>query len=230
MTPAEGAFYLGVPNLIMVQCQGLPAPPFDQYAIPLRPLKRLVWSLVGAGGRTGAAERQAALDLANRMPNLVGYFMDDFFRRDGTGALSLAELGQLREQLVIDGRRRDLWVVTYTYMYDLPIQKYLAYCDILCMAVWGSQHLRNVERDLDRLDKLAPHHRKHLGCYMYDYANKQPMPLERMQMQCKLALRLLREKRIVGIRFVGNTVADLNLEAVEWTRKWIAEVADEPLG
>jgi hypothetical protein len=32
------------------------------------------------------------------------------------------------------------------------------------------------------------------------------------------------------MRFVANTVCELDLEAVEWTRKWIAEVGDEPLG
>ena len=34
----------------------------------------------------------------------------------------------------------------------------------------------------------------------------------------------------MGMRFVANTVCELDLEAVEWTRKWIAEVGDEPLG
>jgi hypothetical protein len=40
----------------------------------------------------------------------------------------------------------------------------------------------------------------------------------------------VREKRIVGMRFIANTVCDLDLPGVEWTRKWIAEVGDEPLG
>jgi hypothetical protein len=32
------------------------------------------------------------------------------------------------------------------------------------------------------------------------------------------------------MRFIANTVCDLDLPGVEWTRKWIAEVGDEPLG
>lgn len=53
MTPAEGAFYLNVPNIIMVgypdvrgkePCQWLPMPgSFEPYAISFRPLKRVAW-------------------------------------------------------------------------------------------------------------------------------------------------------------------------------------------
>jgi hypothetical protein len=56
MTPAEGAFYLGVPNIIMVQSSesearyGRLEPPFAPYTVALRPLKRVVWSVVGSGG------------------------------------------------------------------------------------------------------------------------------------------------------------------------------------
>ena len=46
MTPAEGAYYLGVPNLIMVRYRDrsgtpLPLPPYDQYALAFRPLRRV---------------------------------------------------------------------------------------------------------------------------------------------------------------------------------------------
>ena len=97
MTPAEGAFYLGVPNLLMIQWQGQPSRPFDQYAIPFRPLKRVVWSLVGSGGKTDEEDRKAALDLARRFPNMVGFIMDDFFHHDGSGSLTPEQLESLRE-------------------------------------------------------------------------------------------------------------------------------------
>ena len=53
----------------------------------------------------------------------------------------------------------------------------------------GSQNLKNLPRTLDRLDKLAPNHRKHFGCYRWDYANKAAMPVERMKHQCQQGLR-----------------------------------------
>src|SRR6516162_10592685 len=57
ITPTEAAFYLGIPNLIMVRYQGRPPLPFYQYALPFRALKRVVWSVVGASGETDERER-----------------------------------------------------------------------------------------------------------------------------------------------------------------------------
>src|SRR5438105_9709059 len=79
ITPTEAAFYLGVPNLIMVRYAGRPCLPLDRYAVPFRPLKRVVWSVVGAGGQTDDDEREHILDLAARCPNVIGVIMDDFF-------------------------------------------------------------------------------------------------------------------------------------------------------
>ena len=44
ITPVEGAHYLGVPNIILIRYGGKPAPPFDQYAIPLAGLLHVgIW-------------------------------------------------------------------------------------------------------------------------------------------------------------------------------------------
>ena len=79
ITPVEGAHYLGVPNIILVRYGGKPAPPFEQYAVPFKSLKRVHWSITGAGGATSDEERQYVFQLAAAMPNLTGVFMDDFF-------------------------------------------------------------------------------------------------------------------------------------------------------
>ena len=50
-----------------------------------------------------------------------------------------------------------------------------------------------------------------------------------MQHQCELGLRWLKEKRIEGIIFLGNSVMDLGYEAVDWTRDWIERVAESKL-
>jgi hypothetical protein len=47
-----------------------------------------------------------------------------------------------------------------------------------------------------------------------------------MQQQCQLGLEWLRTGRIEGMIFLASCICDLNLEAVEWTRKWIREVGD----
>jgi len=229
MTPAEGAFYMGIPNLIMVRYEGRPAPPFDQYAVPFRGLGRVVWSVVGAGGRTGEEERDHVLELALSLPNVTGVIMDDFFRRaaegEEVGALSGDELRSLRDRLA----GLELWVVLYDHQLDMPVGEHLERCDKVSFWTWRAGDLDDLERNFARAEKLVPRCGKVLGCYMWDYGQKAPMPAERMERQCELGLKWLREGRIEGMIFLASCICDLDLEAVERAREWIASVGDEPL-
>ncbi len=68
--------------------------------------------------------------------------------------------------------------------------------------------------------------RKMLGCYLWDYGRERAMPIELMQHQCETGLRWLQEGRIEGIVFLASCICDLEIEAVEWTRDWIARVGE----
>ena len=234
MTPAEGAFYLNVPNLLIVSFEGKPAAPFDQDAIPFRPLKQVVWCLNGPNGKIlGPAERQPLFDFAARCPNLTGFLLDDFFNEifpaNNPNHVSLDQLRELRRQLVIGGKRRDLYVVVYQHQLNLPIKPYFDLCDKITYWTWNAKDLARLEQDFGRLEKLVPDRPKLLGCYFWDFGGLRPMPLELMQKQCRLGLQWLQAGRIDGIIFLANTVADLDLPAVEWTRKWIAEVGGQAI-
>jgi hypothetical protein len=230
MTPLEGACYLDVPNLLMVRYLGEPPlEQFDRYAISFRPMKRVVWSLVGASGQTGKEDREVVFNLAERFPNIVGFIMDDFFREDGAGALSPDELKSLRQRLAIGGVKHDLFVVVYQSQLGLNLSRHLEYCDVVTFWTWVSQEVKDLEKNMDRLDTIAPKHRKMLGCYMWDYGNKRPMPLDIMKHQCELGLRWMKEKRIEGMIFLGSNICDLGLETVEYTRSWIKEVGEQRL-
>ena len=173
--------------------------------------------------RDGGSVEDIALEFLKE-----GAAVDDFFRPDGSGALSAEELRELRERLVIDGRRRDLYVVLYSHQLGLPVGGHLALCDKITFWTWHSEDLASLEANFERLEALAPDHGKLLGCYLWDYGNKAPRPLDRMKRQCELGLRWLREGRLEGLIFLANTVCDLELDAVEWTRRWIAEVGTQP--
>jgi len=233
MTPAEAALYMGVPNVIMVRYDGRPAPPLTQYAVPFRALKQVVWSVVGASGTTEARERSQVIELARELSNMTGVMMDDFFRAspaDGeVGALSLDELQALRNPLSLPERRLDLWVVLYGHQLSLPVRDHLELCDKVTFWTWKAEDLEHLERDFEAVEALAQSCGKVLGCYMWDYGTKQPMPVEWMKRQCETGLRWLREGRIEGMIFLASCICDLDLEAVEWTRRWIAEVGDQAL-
>jgi hypothetical protein len=236
MTPVEGAYYMGVPNMIFVQYQGKPAMPFEQYAIPMRPLKNIYWSIVGAAGETqvsSQSEKQAVLNLAAQMPNIKGVFMDDFFtgKKGKAGALSVEQLKKLREELNnVGGRRLDLAVTLYTKHLDPNIiLSHIDLCDVLTLWTWRSDELTDLESNFAKLKQMAPKKRILLGCYMWDFGRKKAIPIETMQRQCELGLKWLKEGQIEGMIFLATPLCDLNLETVEWTRNWIAKVGDEPL-
>ena len=234
MTPVEAAFYMDVPNMIMVRYHDKPEMPFDQYVVPFRGLKQVFWSVVGGAGRSSEEERKHVLELAARNPNIIGVFMDDFFRRPQNGGdlgvLSVDALQSLSDQLTVGGRRLGLGVTLYTHQLGMPLAAHLERCDWVSLWTWEAPDLKDLEENLARCEQLAPRSRKLLGLYMYDYGLHVPMPLEAMQMQCATALRWLHAGRIEGMIFLASCICDLDLETVEWTRDWIARVGDEELG
>jgi hypothetical protein len=231
ITPAEAALYMGIPNLIMVRYRGRPSLPFDQYALPFRALRRVVWSVVGAGGQTDEAERAHVIDLATRHPSITGLMLDDFFGSEQScqgsdlAVLPLEKLTELREQLNVDGRRLHLWAVLYDRQLDRPLAAYLELLDVVTFWTWDSEKLQGLEDNLERLERVAPRCGRVLGCYLWDYGKKRPMPLDLIQHQCGLGLDWLRQGRIEGMIFLASCICDLELEAVEWARHWIAQVA-----
>jgi len=230
MTPAEGAFYMGLPNLILVRYDGKPQPPFDQSAIAFRPLQQVVWSIVGAGGASEREEVQQVVALSKRFPNITGAMMDDFFRPSPKPAVyTPEELAGFRRQLHNAERPLDLWVVLYAHQLALPIREHLRQCDVVAFWTWTEAELVHLEENMDRAEKLKGSARVVLGCYLYDYGADKPMPVSSMQRQCELGLRWLKEGRIAGMIFLASCICDLELPAVEWTRRWIDHVGGEEL-
>ena len=82
ITPAEGAFMLDIPNMLMINCDGIPVPFSEDaygYAESFRPMKKVHWGVTGSGGFRVGNEEAFICDLAERYPNIKGAFMDDFF-------------------------------------------------------------------------------------------------------------------------------------------------------
>lgn len=233
MAPVEAAMYLGVPNLIMVRYNGLPKPPYDPLAISFRPLQQVVWSIVGARGLAEDEDRAEVLKLAKRFPNIGGVMMDDFFQAPEEGktaaAFTFDQLRALRQQLEIGRRRLDLWVVIYTHQLTEAVVPYLELCDVVTLWTWQADGLANLESNFAKLEELLPGKRKVLGCYLWDFGTARAMSLDSMKQQCELGLAWLRAGRIEGMIFLASPICDLELEAVEWTRQWIAEVGDEAI-
>lgn len=234
MGALEGAQYLGVENLILISYKGLPEPPYENLARELSPLKRVVWSVVGAGGTSRGFEEEltATQALAAQFPNFVGAMMDDFFKSDEApqpAVYTPEQLAALRERLHASARPLDLWVVLYAHQLHMPIAPHLAECDVLTFWTWKAEELSQLEENFARAEVLAPRPRKVLGLYMFDFGNARPLPVPLMERQCELGLKWLREGRVEGLILLSTSICDLGLETVEWSRRWIEAVGDEQL-
>jgi hypothetical protein len=385
MTPVEGAAYLGVSNVYFIHFpNNPPAAQFGKYAVDFRPMKRVVWSLTGAGGDTSSEGREEVLRLARQFPNITGFVLDDFLhysadatpdpwlaannarfpvslvieapsavavakialaqtswhsgdyrskdfavdlsadgrswteaRRgilpnaagatvevelpgskiravrvrilgthdtqaarscglarvrlwDAAGPVALdawkasatstysdtfgavnvlaadrpraetagktagppvpasmtpEQLKTLRARTLIDGRRLPITCVVYTHQISPRILPHVDQVDKVAMWTWRSDDLLSLEENFEKLRKLVHPKPILLGCYLFDYGDNKPMTVPRMKRQCELGLRWLREGKIEGMIFLASNVCDMDLAAVEWTRKWIASVA-----
>ncbi|MBM4034291.1 MAG: hypothetical protein FJ291_21300 [Planctomycetes bacterium] len=230
ITPTEAAHYMGIPNVIMVVYGGKPQPPFDQHALAMSSLKRVVWSIVGDSSskrNDEATDLGEVLRLAARFPNIAGAMMDDFFHEpDAEGRVarwSVADLAGFRERLRAGPRPLDLWVVLYAHQLNLPVGDHLRQCDIATLWTWKAADLANLEASFTHFEAVSFGVRKVLGCYMWDYGTRQPMPLDLFQHQYRLGVQWLRQGRIEGMIFLASCLCDLELESVEWLRGEIAK-------
>ncbi len=260
MTPAEGAFWLGVPNLLFIRSEDNPPLPeseigrkktsFEQYAISFQPLDRVVWSVVGSGGKGGMAELPAALSLAKDFPNIRGVFLDDFVLKPtrqpdgsmlGRPAMELDELRQARAQINASGRPLEMWITLYTQEIkpskagafkacEPPLANFLDQFDVLTLWTWNSAELAELEENLAALEKIAPKKaRIALGLYLWDFYNKKPVPVELMKHQCDLGLKWLKEGRISDMIFLANTMLDVGMPSAEFAREWVKKNGGEKL-
>ena len=134
-------------------------------------------------------------------------------------------LGQRRYR----GKKLPITAVVYVRQISPRLKPYLDEVDQVSLWTWRPADLDHLEQNLTTLERLIPGKSVLLGCYMYDFDQPKPLPVERMRKQVDLGCRWLREGRIAGMIFLATPNVDVGLEAVEWTRKWIAQVGDQPL-
>ena len=147
--------------------------------VALRPLKRVVWSVVGSGGFTASKETAEVLQLARSGGNFAGVMLDDFFH-DGKEAKraqwTVDELANFRRELKQIGEHLDIYATLYDAQLGLPLHDYLDLIDVVTLWSMDSADVRNMEASLKKVEAIAPKTRKLLGCYVVDYAQKRGFP------------------------------------------------------
>jgi hypothetical protein len=143
--------------------------------------------------------------------------------------LSVDEITAMKADMHTAGRPMRLGVTLYTHQLGMPLGPYLAQCDDVSLWTWNAPDLKDLESNFEKFEQLTPNSDKLLGLYMWDYGLHQPISLDLMEKQCNKALDWLKQARIRGMIFLASCICDLGLDAVEWSRDWIAGVGDTAL-
>lgn len=235
MTALEGAVWFGIPNMFRVVSMGQPVPPYDQEAMVLDKLDKVVWSVVGDWSTERNNEQsdiEEVIKLAGKYDNFVGGVMDDFLNDIRIGIYPPERIKAMSERLhTALTKRLDYYLVFYAHELTEPkAPEYLPFFDVVTFWNWRSEELEKLEDNINKLKSLMTDEKPiYCGCYMWDYGNKQPMSATRMKLQLDTYYKWLKEKKIDGIVFCSNCIADVGLEAVDYARKWIEEHAEEEI-
>ena len=235
MGPLEGCQYLGIPNCCRVVMGGSPTPPFDNEAAALDSLGKVVWSLIGDSGskrNNDDTDLEEIIRIAAAHPNITGGIMDDFMNPARMKIFTPERLAGFKERLhtALPGRPLDFWTVLYIKELTEAALPYLEQVDRISLWTWNGCELPALPESLAKLRAMiGPEKSVLCGCYLWDYGACAPMKMEWMQLQLETYLGWLRERRIDGVIFCSNCIADIGLETVEYTRAWIAAHGDEEI-
>ena len=232
ITPAEGAFILDIPNILMIQCDGEPAP-FSKDALGYMEsfcrMDRVLWGSAGSGGFRVGNEEEFVCQLAEKYPNLTGVYLDDItscFRKlpdENERKIKCVEmLREVREKL--NKACRPMETCITWYWHEEPYPGMMEYVDSIALWTWNSDELPKLQQRFEALEESYRGKKILLGIYMYDYYNRKPVPNEYMELQCNYALELLKAGRIAGMIFLGNSVMGARLPSEYWLRDWIDAV------
>lgn len=235
ISQADAVESMGIPNNCVIRYQGAPAPPFDKYINQFKKTKRVAWSIIDGAPQPFEWKKKTAFALIDKMPNLTTLFLDDYFKgnavpvetKEGTiespADLTGSGIKRLYAEVASLQRPIDLAMVLYSNQLDPGIAKHIAFCDIVSFWTWKATDLVNLAANFARYRKIVPNKRTLLGIYMWDFGNKKPVPLELMKLQCDFALKAFKSGEIEGMIFHCTPLVGAELEAVNYSRRWISE-------
>jgi hypothetical protein len=222
ISPFDACKYLGIENIIFVREFGKPEPTeYEKYAESFIPLKKVIWSVVGAGCTYEEGEIERIIELKKKYKNIIGAIMDDFFVKEKP-PFKPEEIVEIKETLNKNGL--ELWTVLYQHQLNLPVKEYLEKFDLITYWIWKSEGINELEKCFDVFCEIVPDKRKALGIYMWDYGNSKEMQIDLFKKECDTGLKWLNEGKIEGIIFLASCIVDLGLETVEYVKKLISNI------
>ena len=151
--------------------------------------------------------------------------LDDFFPQPPgmpDPRMTLPEMERMRD--ILDRHGLDAWVVLYEHQIGKIDNAYFSYVDTINFWTWFGDRLDAIPANIERIrtftDKPVA-----LGLYLWDFGYGIPLTEKQMELQLMLAERLYEQKLITDAVFLASCLADLDLAAVRYLRRYLAALA-----
>ena len=229
---ADACKAMGIPGCFVVRWRNLPAKAdLPEYMKQFAGTKRIGFSITDSAKESFEEKVRLGLEFADRMPNLTTLIMDDYFSHGGKLQQADAELSRLHDKLAMRGMK--LGVVLYSDANGVKseFREVLDICDEVTFWFWNGKNVGGIEAQVAKLRAMiGPDKPVLLGQYMWDFGGKKPMPASAMENQLAQTSRLLARREISGVIFHCTPLVDMNLAAVDVSRKWIQANASRKWG
>ena len=237
----EAARMFGLPNVCVCRW-GLSD---DAYLEQFKDVKRLSWVITGAKDERYFKLVAHNFKLIRKLPNLVAFDLDDYFRnperyedewietekgrvRSACGALAYDELIRLRAAAKGNpDRPMDLQLVLYDHQFREELRPVIEASDIVQYWTWCGKDLAEIEKRFREYRALAPDKPTFLGVYMWDYGSRKPLDVAFMKKQLDVGYDLWKRGEVLGFVFHCSNLINKGLPAVAYARDWFALHADE---
>ena len=232
MTPMEGCLYLGINKTFMV--------PMElevnrrQYNKSFETLSEVGWELtVDYEGGIKPEQADPFIADSKEFKNITCVVLDDFVRgkKKLYQKLTPESLWALREHL--HENNLAMWMVLYTHEFgvnaedDEEFKAYIEPFDGIIMWNWKESAYREIPEKWEIFKALTPNQRRLFGCYLYNFGEKCECTGEAVKWQ----LDFYREKMFAGeaegVVLHTNAMADLDFEAYDACREWMALHGDD---
>lgn len=236
MSMAEGIKSMGIPNVCVIRG----GTPDAEYRKQFKDVKRIAWNLSGGSNDSYRGLKKYVFGLRDMMPNLTGYYLDDFFRfgdkpgfdrnsdiEAAPAALSLEEMKQLHEETIAYQRRLELAIVLYTAQLCPAIRPMMKHVDVVSLWIWDGNDIQKIDANFKKYRSLVPDKPTLLGIYMWDFGGRKELSKDFMVKQLDYAYLLYKEGQIDGLIFHCTPLCNKDLAAVGYAREWIARYGKE---
>ena len=232
MTAMEACLYLGIRNTFMVPvgCKINKR----QYNKAFTTLRQVGWECFKAARDITLLD--PIIEDAKEFTNISCVVFDDFvWHRKERGEVDVEQLWKIRDRLHNNETRPlGMWMVLYTHEFgtdpelDEQFKKYLEPFDGIIMWTWKEKDVNLIPERFEQLKKLAPNKRFMCGCYLWNFGEEKEATGEAVTWQLDWCKEKMHAGEIEGVVLHTNTMADLDYEAYDAARTWMAKYGDEP--